>query len=760
MWNTVEMCGNILQLYCGNYIYLCGMAKSIENKIRFNAVLTYLLIAIAVIVMIAYIYDMRTSIKSRKSEIQEQNITLALTNELIYAVSRAQSHANLYVFSKNNKSTIEFKHITATVDSLIDSLKVLKPLEAEKLQKISTLLEMQVENIVALNREIDQQNPVYKIRDILQEYHPPQHIDTTYVFKERKDTVISKPAKKKFFKRLGEVFKPSKDSTVIVVKKQIDTLTVFGSNDSIPIITEVGKATRKASKAYESKIRTIEGQVSKYIASDQAISKQITTLLLELHKQTLDSTLSAIVNSEQIVKRNFTYSIIAGVCALILILVFIILIIADVNKGKSARERIREVMESRHKLLLSVSHDIKSPLSSILGYLELWKNKEGKAKEVQSMQNSGRHILSLLENLLEFSSLEQGSMQATHTNFNLHDLCSEIYEMFLPQAEKKKLKLTFTADRIRINSDLMKIKQIIINLISNAIKYTDSGIIELSCIYDNGNIVISVNDTGVGIPYDKLEEIYKPFIRVEDNNAMAHGSGLGMYVVKGLINMLNGEININSKVGTGTQIEVLIPSEKVKQPIGKGCKRIAIYDDDPSVMALARDMLLRLGHKIVDTDYDIALTDLDMGSISGVDILKSSGNSNVIVMTGRVDFTLDMALQMGFDGFLAKPFSLDSLREIFGEGELNTDTFLCEENSEEIMAIFRTSTIENIEILRQAIDENNFAKAQMTCHKMLTMYTLLGYPTEILRKMDTQRGKEYEGWQKDIEQLINTTKLL
>ena len=165
-------------------------------------------------------------------------------------------------------------------------------------------------------------------------------------------------------------------------------------------------------------------------------------------------------------------------------------------------------------------------------------------------------------------------------------------------------------------------------------------------------------------------------------------------------------------------------------------------------------MLIRLGHQIVEEDYDLILTDMEMGEITGLDILASAGTVPVIVMTGHSDFTAEKAAQLGFDGFVAKPFSLETLREIFGEGETkNSDSFL-EEDDEKIMEMFRISTAENQLLLKQALADADFNKAQAVCHKMLTMFILLGYPTEALLRMDAQRGEAYDGWQTDIETIL------
>lgn len=721
---------------------------SIESKIRFKAAVLYIVVGIAAAAMLLYLYDLRSNIQSQKKEIEEHHRSLALTNELIYIVGEAQSSVSLFVSTNDTLYIQKFSRQVLLIDSLIDTLSVIEPVGKTKLQQIKGLLSRQTSNITELNRQLSQSIPVGAISERIRRYKPKQEVTLRFTFK--KDTVYNTVKRKGFFGRVKEVFNPTKPKAIIISRQRIDTLR-HSDGDSKKILAEVDQMARNADLQYQQNIRAIGLKVAELIVSDREISTQISGLLLQLHRQTFDSVLAAISRSEQEISKNYNVSKIGGVFALGLILLFIILIIYDVNKGKEARETIRQVMESRHKLLLSVSHDIKSPLGSILGYLEL---KRLQGEDIQSMKSSARHILSLLENLLEFSSLEQGSLKVSHSDFSLYEVCDEIGQMFLPLAESKKLSFTFHSDKVRIHSDHLKIKQIIINLVSNAIKYTQRGEISLQIIYSEGKLSVVVADTGAGIPEDKLMEIYEPFSRVESNNALAQGSGLGMYVVKGLIDLLGGKITVKSKVDEGTMVEVVIPCEKAEYEIKTGAKKITVYEDDPVVADMVRGMLLRLGHEVVEQRCDVILTDMEMGEISGLDILASAGNVPVIVMTGHSDYSAEKARELGFDGFLTKPFTIDALREIFGEGEKPSDDLLGDDY-EEIMEIFRASTSETFSRLSEALEASDFKKAQALCHKILPMFAQLGYPTDELHRMDIHRGEAYDGWQGDIETVLS-----
>ncbi|MBP1677523.1 MAG: sensory transduction histidine kinase [Bacteroidetes bacterium] len=723
---------------------------SIERKIHFKAIVLYIIAGAAVIAMIIFLYGLKMKISGQKDFVEKQYKSLILTNELVVSVGQAQSAASMYVSTKDAGHIDQFRKHLVRVDSLVSLLETVAPLEKDKLKGISVLLNKQATNITELNRRFSDDNPVNSINERLQNYEPPKQ-KSVKIVTVKKDTVFRSIAKKSFFRRIREVFSPVVDSTMIVANQRTDTLKISNA-DSIAILSEVDKIARAASVRYDRNIRAIEQQVTELIVNDREISGKVSSLIMELQQGVNKSVLDTIAQSEQSINSNYTLSIAGGLIALLLILLFVILIIADVNQGKKAREKIKQIMDTRHQLLLSVSHDIKSPLTSILGYVAVNKHRND---EIESVENSARYIFALLENLLEFTSLERGELTTTFTDFSLNNIGRETEQMFKPMAGAKHLTLKCESDKVRVNTDMMKTKQIIINLVSNSIKYTKEGTITLQLTYKDGNIEIYVEDTGVGIPESKLPEIYKPFVRVESNNALAHGSGLGMYVVKGLVGLLKGSISITSVVNKGTAVRVIIPAVKSAFAIPGGKKRIEVYDDDPAVLHMTKSMLGQLGHVIVEHHGDVILTDMEMGAITGLDILAKAGNTPVVVMTGRSDFNHQKALELGFDGYLPKPFSTEDLRNLFGQGDTMAEDDLLGDDREEIMEIFRTSTAENFGKLKTALVSGDFKSAQALCHKMLPMFAQLGYPVEELRRIDSHRTGEYDGWKEDVEKILS-----
>lgn len=773
------------------------MSETLEKNIRVKAILIYIIVAIICGGMIIYIYRLRDDIDDQKKNIEQYHRELSYTNKLIRVVNTSQSEVNLYISAKRTKHYNRFKENILIVEQLIDSLKNINPSQNEKLQQINALLIKKGKVVANLNKQFGNKNPIESINDFLENVDPVIKRDTVLVTSTMQDTIIYPAQKKGFWKKLSGLFSSGKEADTIttIATSKLDTLTIPKS-DTLQMVSEVSEIAEKAKEDYVQRIISIEKNLNSLVVSDQAISSEITTLLIELYSQTVQKRLDEIQQSEQLIRQNNTYSIVSSIVSLILIFIFILLIISDVNKGyklrkniEQANTKIKQLMESRHKLLLSVSHDIKTPLNSILGVLELKETeKELQSQEIRIIKDSGKHILSLLNNLLEFSSIEQGRSNISSRSFNLYDLCNETVEMFIPLARKKNLALLYSFDinrALEINSDPLKIKQILINILSNSVKYTIEGSIRFEVKYSNNKLYCNIQDSGVGFTKDQSDNIFKAFSRVEENSHLSEGSGLGLFVVKGLVDLLEGNIKVTSQQGKGTSTEIIIPAQeslikKEFQPIN-----ILVIDDDIPYLTIICNMLSKLGHttdscnNIKDFEaiipfinkYDNVITDMEMVQFTGIDVLRdilqSGTDIPVTIITAREDISEQELKRIGFSSYLKKPVSIDDLKHLFGGKDklpLNYDnlySLLSDDKNalHEVLISFIDSTTENIEKLRNAVFNGNFEMAQFAGHKMLTMFKQIGATDkiDILTKIDSirfQRIKSYAHWEDDVLEVI------
>lgn len=775
------------------------MSETPEKNIRFKAILIYVIVAFICGGMLIYIYKLRDDIDDQKRSISQYYKELSLVNELIDSVNASQSEVNMYVSTKQIRHYKSFNESLNIVEQLMDSLSHINPLHNDKLQQINHLLVKKGVIVSNLNKQFNNKNPIESINEILKEIDPVIKKDTVLVTTTVQDTIIYSGPQKGFWRKLGELFSSSKgaDTVTSITTARLDTLTV-PKNDTLHVVTEVTEIAEQAKDDYVKRIISIEKNLSSLIVADQEISSEITTLLIGLYNQTVQARLDEIQKSEQLIRNNNTYSIISSIVSLILIFIFISLIISDVNKSYRLRKnveranlRIKQIMDSRHKLLLSISHDIKTPLNSILGTLELKETSNGFLHdEVRTMKDSGEYILALLGNLLEFSSIEQGTSNISNRIFNLHALCQQTVEMFIPLANKKNLTLAYSFDfdkNLILSSDSLKIKQILINILSNSIKYTLEGFIQFDVKYSDSGLYCTIEDTGVGIPENQIKNIFQPFSRVDQNSHLSEGSGFGMYVVKGLVDLFQGNIKVTSEEGKGTRTEISIPVSEVSINETFIPKRILIVDDDISYLIIIRNMLSDLGHipsmcgNIADFEniiteinqYDEILTDMEMENFNGIDVLnriKYSGiNIPVTVVTAREDINNDDFIRMGFKAYIKKPISTCDLKLLFG-GQIKDERVagfsslnkMLEEDSDalhEVLTSFVDSTTENIGKLKQAVLNSDYNMAQFISHKMQPMFIQVGAveKLDILKKLDAHRldgMSMYPGWEDDVLELI------
>lgn len=820
------------------------MSERVERRTSWKVVIAYLFVIALCGAMFYYVYDLQGTIQNQRVNISSQNQALDLTNRFTQLVHEAQSEANLFAFTDNPKHLTRFGEINNSIALCADSLLLLIPSEQneQRIREVEHLILRKGQISYVLSRQFYYYDPLAEIDAKLQSYVPKQSSATTVTTITQSDTIIHSQPKKSFWQRVGDVFSPDAEDSIVQVSRQtIDTAQTLES-DSLDILNDLKELSEKARTEYKKKVKEYEKKTAELISDDNHLSEQIAELLLALNKEILDSSVVEIEKSENLIKENSRYSTLIAAAVLLLIIISVILILSDVNKGFRARKaaekaqqeaeeaqrKTEELMETRHKMLLTVSHDIKTPLTSIIGNLELMDNT-GNEKEAHSIQQSADHILSLLSNLLEFSSLEQGKLQVEKSAFHVRTLCDETAAMFEPIAQKKSLVFDYR-NELRTNlyadSDRLKIKQIISNLISNAIKYTLEGTIGFRANFENGCLVFRVEDSGIGIPEDKFEDIFKPFVRTDSGSQLSEGSGYGLSVVKGLVDLMEGTIEVASEVGKGSLFTVKIPVEielrEEDQPVAAldrtdqqhpaepaatepvelvPQRNILIIDDDDTLLTVISNMIGKLGHHVTicrsknDIDgaleqleaYDSILTDREMGAFSGNDILKVFKDADpgkpVYLMTARMDYTMEIAKQEGFDGFLPKPFSIKDLEKLFGrhlrEDEGHTSA---EEESRRfpdfpmlesmmdgeeeairgILTVFSHSTADHLVALNEAVEKEDFGTAQALCHKMLPMFIQLEQQdcVPFLSRMNESRGNSdgalaYPEWKEDAVKFMD-----
>lgn len=360
----------------------------------------------------------------------------------------------------------------------------------------------------------------------------------------------------------------------------------------------------------------------------------------------------------------------------------------------------------------SMNHELRSPLNGIIGILQILLEDNNLTSSqrnyVDNAYQSSKMLLEIVNDLLDLAKMETNEFSINAAEFNLCDMVDGVATQAVKSCENKGLSFnTIIAPDLKkyYVADELRVRQILYNIVSNAVKYTDCGSVTLSVSYDVGNIVFKCSDTGQGISSEEMQVLFDPFVRLkEEKNAHIKGTGLGLFIVKRIIDKMGGVINVDSEVNVGTTFTIRIPAtigSEVNASSNTSDKDIAIVDntdfsnykvlcvDDNTVNHIVFKGLLKntnimiddayLGPEAIDMSnkikYDIIFMDHQMPDMDGIEafkIIRSECNLNattpVIVLTGNAGAIYEEEYnKAGFDGYLAKPVLKEQLIKIIAE---------------------------------------------------------------------------------------------
>jgi signal transduction histidine kinase len=244
---------------------------------------------------------------------------------------------------------------------------------------------------------------------------------------------------------------------------------------------------------------------------------------------------------------------------------------------RAARAAAEAANRAKAAFLASMSHELRTPLQAALGFSQLVRSglygpvNEQQAEILGRVERSQTHLARLIDDILDFARLEAGRVRMELEHVPLRDVVVELAPLVEPQADKKRLELSLLPppDSILVRADRHRLKQILVNLVGNAIKFThDGGTIRLDAVADGDCAKIRVTDTGVGIPPDRMSAIFEPFVQVDDGHTRAHsGAGLGLAISRDLARAMGGELTAESTLGVGSTFTVALPISTTAAPV-------------------------------------------------------------------------------------------------------------------------------------------------------------------------------------------------
>lgn len=504
-----------------------------------------------------------------------------------------------------------------------------------------------------------------------------------------------------------------------------------------------------------------------------------------------------------VLERNNSYYVVAGLALSIslLAIVLYILIHRDLNRHlryerefEQSNNRNRELLRSRKELMASVAHDLRAPLVAIRGCAEqLSSESDGscRAGYLDNILHSSDYMLSLVDTLMEYHRMDEGEVYSKNTLFSLKTLFEEIADSHRLAARQKKLAFTvsFSGLDVMVNCDSSHIRQIVGNLLSNALKFTFHGKVLLEVEYRPGNLHISVLDTGMGIGLEEKKRIFEAFERL-DNARNIPGFGLGLAITARLVSLMQGYVEVESVPGEGSRFSVFLPMLPAGHPVcpeekfSPVCElpvdiRVLVIDDNRIQLEVISKMLSRSQiHCDCCTDvrelmdclnkqkYDLLLTDIQMPGANGFSVLELLRTSNipraweipVIAITARSDKKGEY-LTAGFADCLHKPFSEKEL--LAAVSQMDRSDFAAimegEENVEEMLDLFIKDTMDELAGIMDAFSTGDYKKLGSIIHKAAPLWEMIriNIPQSELREMASMPSEKWGGLSdKRIEELI------
>lgn len=779
---------------------------STSTKIAFG----YILLICLLFGAIGYIHQQMTLLTTPTGLEETISNRRKTTHQIVTQLYEAEIIGQTLRIGRLNEYP-KYKRAMKEASALIDSLQQLltDTLQQMRLDTVRSLLRNKEQNMV-LVLEAMKQSPTDELyRQQLDSLIMQQdsilsstHVRRRVVTHRNSYTIHHKP--KKFFRRLADVFSPGKpDSTQVdnIIQEEYTDTIDEAYNPVDTIATMLTSIQHKVFQTRQESMRTLDARINQLRIAGGRVSQRVNQLLDNIEDDE-QKAMEVRIAHEQDIRQQAAWTMATiAILAVLLVLIFFTIIWRDITRSNHYRKELEKaklyaenLLVAREKLMLTITHDIKAPAGSIIGYIDLLIRLVQDRRQqfyLHNMKSSANHLLDLITSLLDYHRLEAGKMDIHPVTFNPHELFESIYTSFLPGAEKKQLTLNFEENiprTLNLEGDPFRIRQIAENLISNALKFTSQGSITIQVDYEQNRFTFRVEDTGCGMSIQEQQRVFQAFTRLQSAQGQ-EGFGLGLSITKKLVELLNGEIAIESAPGKGSMFQVVLFLPKVtKAPItqvetlsdDKKQWRILLIDDDRIQLNLTEVMIYDLFNHaqhsippvikcctqpeelfklIASETFDIVFTDIQMPAMNGFELLQKlrsldvpqAKNIPVIAITARSDMDETDFCTQGFAGCLHKPFNQTELLKIFKahmqedwkENTVQTDSkpsdTECTYNfspltafsgddpaaAHEILETFIGESTKNYERMKQALSNKNMADLCNVAHKMLPTFTMI-----------------------------------
>ena len=699
---------------------------------RIKILVGYALLAIVLLSATWMIYDNTRSLTAVNSASERLMARRDIVDTLVFSMLET-ANAERSILLGDASEWQRFDH---AISNSTEKARQLRPLISDSLkrQRLDTLvilLKAKRQNTMLVMAELGKDNRDIFYSNKMKALHSGRdsvviHPRTAEQHDQRETVYEIVKTKKGFFRRLGDAFRRQHTDTVGMTRVQ-KRATADTVNHRVDIADSVANALAEI----QQKQQRESGRQKERIAGRNSELQRVSILLAWRTGQLLEdiqndehTALRRVVDKAMNSRRTMIMRIAGlGLLAILSAAILVVYILRDIRRERRDRQRIIEakaeterIMQQRERLLLTITHDIKAPAASIAGFIDLLAEYVDRPKAIgylKSIGGSAQHLLQLVSALLDYHQLESGKAEIHEESFSPATLIRECVGGMQPQALEKGLLLEANinvADSMVCRSDAFRIKQIVNNLVGNAIKYTDEGKVTVSTVYMSGRLTIGVDDTGCGMTPEEQQRVFNAFTRLPGAQRK-EGVGLGLSIAREIVERLGGSINLVSRKGEGSKFTVVIPMEtangnddKAETTIdieidetaeagagisqsnenrnsGDKSLRILIVDDDKLQQQLLLEMFARVEGILLDITStthaceaiqlahdikpDIVFTDIEMPEMNGNEIMKRIRENRMamkfVAITAHEPSIMPKLRNEGFDACLFKPFSVQTL---------------------------------------------------------------------------------------------------
>lgn len=644
------------------------MCISLRNKI----IIGHLILFIIIISLGCVLFYEHIRVKKIKNEISQIEYIYSDVNSIYCSLLEVITYGESVLFW-DNSDFIKYRNRRLTVDSLLYKLEINDKgyIFTEHIDSLRNLLETKEQHLY----------------DMMMAAQTKKQSDSVFI------TDLPTIAK--------EVV-----NVKTITRKKKGIAGLFGKKETINIpystneLKEMNAEVILAQKKFDNEIEIYGDSLR---LQNKILNENMHDLISFLDMQAQKKFLEHNKNLAKSKQDSFRLFVIVMTISVVLIIISFFIIRFDLRKEEKVKSKLQqavqqneELLEMRKKIILTVSHDIRGPLGNIHNCADLaTETRQKKKREIylDDIRHSCQHILHLVNDLMDAYRINEAGDLRNDTPFYLNRFLKRISEDFSRKAVSKGLILysEHNGSNVTVKGDADKLEQVLANLLTNAIKFTSRGNINFHSEYSDGKLRIEIRDTGIGMDEETLKRIFAPFERAAQN-VNSEGFGLGLFLTKGLIKVLEGKMDVESALGKGSVFRLELPLPETDELVEEDKsdhntitilpKNVLVVDDDPIQLKIAEDMLGRKGiscktcknaREVVaaleNSEYDLVLTDVQMPDTDGFGLLRLLRNSDignsrtvpVVVMTARGDGNSGIYEKEGFAGCIHKPFNIHGL---------------------------------------------------------------------------------------------------